>query len=221
MGAHLSFSKKWAVALLAGLVAAPGIWAQPAGLSDEEMAAAGQYLASTLAGPREPSQLQVLTDVRLLRDDTEDTAAVYDLVVRYDPRRYRHPMVGRYPLTFEAQFIYWGKRISLYTRSTTWRSGRYYLHDISTSRQAWIFCLETRELYPTGGLRFPPRANPERPASLAPWYKLIHAAEPGTDLRTMSRWLRSMHEEPRDKVRARARAARARARADSAAAANQ
>ena len=210
MGAHRHTSGFRSLILAAGLAAgALPLRAQPAGLTDDEMAAASQYLAAALAGPQEHALLQVLTDARLVRDDAEDTAAVYDLVVRYDPRRYRHPMVGRYPLTFEAQFIYWGKRIGLYTRSTRWDSGRYYLHDISTGRQAWIHCLETRELYPTTALQYPPPANAEKPASLIPWYKLLHAAEPGTDLRSMSRWLRSMRDEPRDQVQARARAARA------------
>lgn len=211
MGAIHYLAGIWGLAL--GLSLAVGglpLHAQPPdGLDDDELGAASRYLAVSLAGPDELALLQVLTDAQVVRDDTEDTAAVYDMIVRYDPRRYRHPMVGRYPLTFEAQFIYWGKRISLFTRSTTWRSGRYYLHDISTGRQAWLYCLETRELYPTRTLRYPPPAAPENPASLKPWYRLLHATEPGTGLRTMSRWLRSMRFEPRDQVQARARAARA------------
>ncbi|MFH1566441.1 MAG: hypothetical protein ABIL09_00460 [Gemmatimonadota bacterium] len=181
----------------------------PAGLSEAEVTGAAGYLAAALAGPGEDAFLQILTSAEVVRDDLQDTVAAYDLVVRFDPRRYRNPMVGRYPLTFEGQFISWGKRLGLLTRSTTWRSGRYYLHDVSTGRQAWAHARELRELYPPTDLKYPPAASPERPASLTPWLDLMHHAEGGTDLRAMGRWLRVIREESREQVQARRRAAAA------------
>lgn len=161
-------------------------------LPPNEIQLAEQNLQQALAGPHERAFLQVLTKVLILRDTSVDTDAIYDLVVRFDPERYRDPRVGTYPLSFENQFILWGKRISLYTRSTSWTSGRFYLHDISTANEAWIFTDDLRSLYRPATKRLP--------VSLRGWLKLIHAADPRTDLRTMSRWLRLMHKESRDQV---------------------
>ena len=161
-------------------------------------------------GPHEKAFLEVLTEVRVLRDTTIDTAAVYDLVARFDPERYHDPSVGMYPLRFEDQFILWGKRVSLFTRSTTWTSRRFYLHDISTARQAWIFTEDTRILYK------PPTRNlpPSDPSAFPRWLELIYSVDPHTPLRSMGRWLRLMHDESRDQVMARARKGRARTASD-------
>jgi hypothetical protein len=40
---------------------------------------------------------------------------------------------------------------------------------------------------------------------MAPWLELIYECEPGTDLRSMSRWLRLLREESREQVIARLR----------------
>ncbi len=162
------------------------------GLPPNEIALEEQNLRQALAGPHERASLQVLTKVLILRDTTSTSDALYDLVVRFDPERYRDPRVGTYPLNFENQFIFWGKRISMYTRSSSWTSGRFYLHDISTAEEAWIFTEDARSLYRP--------ATKRRPVSLRGWLKLIHATDPRTDLRTMSRWLRLMHKESQDQV---------------------
>ena len=161
-------------------------------LPPNEIQLAEQNLLQVLAAPNERAFLQVLTEVRILRDTSIDTATIYDLVVRFDPDRFRNPRVGRYPLSFENQLILWGKRISLYTRSTSWTSGRFYLHDISTAEEAWISTEDLRSLYQP--------ATKKLPVSFRGWLKLIHSADPRTDLRTMSRWLRMMHKESRDQV---------------------
>ena len=151
-------------------------------LSPEEIQAAEQKLRLTLAGPREKAFLQVLIEVQIVRDETVDTTFVYDLMVRFDPERYRNPRVGIYPLSFEDQFILWGKRIAMYTRSTPWQSSRFYLHDIARGRQAWIFSEDARRLYSR------------------PKVKKFHEVEAATDLRRMSRWLRLMRPESREIV---------------------
>ena len=46
-------------------------------------------------------------------NESQDTAFGYDLVVRFDPTRYRDPHVGSYPLSIMDQFILRGKRVSL------------------------------------------------------------------------------------------------------------
>ena len=178
-------------------------------LTPDEIRAAEGHLRMVLAGPADEAFRQVLAGVDILRDATEDTAFVYDLVARFDPERYRNSRVGLYPLTFEDQFIQWGKRVGVYTRSTFWRSGRYYLHDIASSRQAWISTADTRRLY-APSVRWPAPVTKEMaakvfspeilPDGFRPWLRLIHATRPGTDLRRMSRWIGLMNDEPREAV---------------------
>ena len=117
------------------LVVAPRPGPADAQLKEEEIIAAEGFLRSALAGSRERAFLQIMTDVSIVRDDTRDTTFVYDMVVRYDPARYRDRHIGVYPVPFEDQFILWAKRVGIFTRGTTWSSSRFYLHDISTSRQ--------------------------------------------------------------------------------------
>jgi hypothetical protein len=179
-----------------GLVAPVHGQQQASGLSNAQLQTASQNLQKVLAGPHEEPFLQILTEVRVLRDTTFDTTMVYDLVVRFDPDRYRNARVGTYPLSFEDQFILWCKRASVFTRSTRWQSGRFFLHDISAPRQAWIFTEDARTLYQ------PPKDDqlPKNTASLPRWLRHAYAVDPRTDLRTMSRWLRLIHEESRDQL---------------------
>lgn len=93
------------------------------GLTDDELLAHSENLTGALAGPREPAFLQVLTEATIMRSPV-DTIFVYDIVVRYDPTRYRDRHGGMYPISFVDQFILWGKRVALYTRSTDWTSRR-------------------------------------------------------------------------------------------------
>jgi len=166
----------------------------PVELTPAELQVAENNLRQTLAGPREKAFLQILTEVRILRDELIDTAFVYDLAVRFDPGRYHDPRVGIYPLGFEDQFILWGKRIAVYTRSTSWKSGRFFLRDISVPREAWIFTEDARTLYPPAAGNLPPAD----PTAFPQWRKRIYAADPRTDIRTMSRWFRLMHDESRE-----------------------
>ena len=164
-------------------------------LFPSDLQKAEEELRATLAGPAERAFLQILTEVRIIRDETVDTAAVYDLVVRFDPERYRDPHAGRYPLSFADQFILWGKRIARYTARTKWSSGRFYLHDISTSHQAWIFAENARRLYFGTGREVPEARN--YLLGSPQWLAAIYKTEAGTDFRIMGRWLRSMREESR------------------------
>ena len=175
-------------------------------LEAEDRVAAETYLRAAMAGAHERPLLQIITDARVLPDETQDTSFVYDLLVRYDPGRYSDRHAGLYPLTFESQFILWGKRASLFTRSTRWSSGRFFLHDVSTGRHAWIWAREARDLYPATGLALPPPVRTTNPGTPAAWLKLIHAAEIPTDLRAMSRWLRLMREGSPAQVLAQAQA---------------
>lgn len=186
-------------------LAAPTVAQQAHSLSDQEVQLAEQKLFQALAGPRERAFLQTLTEVRIV-PDTLDIAVAYDLVVHFDPERYRDPQVGSYPLSFEDQFILWGKRIAMYSRSTSWTSGRFFLRDISIPREAWIFSEDARALYKSPTDRLPAKSD----ASFPLWLKLIHAVEPYTDLRTMSRWLRLMQDETRDQLIRRLQAERQR-----------
>lgn len=182
--------------LILGLVAPVRGQQQTSVLSAEKLQIASQDLQKALAAPHEKPFLQILTEVRVLRDTTFDTTMVYDLVIRFDPTRYRNSRVGTYPLSFEDQFILWSKRASVFTRSTSWQSGRIFLHDISAPRQAWIFTEDARTLYQ------PPKDDqlPKSTASLPRWLRHAYAVDPRTDLRTMSRWLRLIHEESRDQL---------------------
>ena len=178
------------------------------GLTEEEIAAAEGVLKSVLAGPREKAFLQIVTDASIIRDDSRDTTFVYDMVVRYDPERYRDKHSGFYPLAFQDQFIIWARRAGLYTRSTTWSSGRFYLHDISTSRQAWMHASDARMLYAPENLTFPAPTSPDNPTGVKRWLKLIHGTPKTTGLSSMTRWLRLTRDESRDVVMRRERAAR-------------
>ncbi len=149
---------------------------------------AEKTLAQHLANDNEEAFLQVLTETSIVRDALIDTTVVYDLVVHYDPERYANPRVGTYPLRFEEQFVLWGKRIADYTKGTEWKSGRFYLRDLSTGRVAWIFTADTRRLYVSS------KNARERERS---WVY--------TDLETTAQWLRSMREETRAAVEIRLR----------------
>lgn len=176
-------------------LAAPATAQQAYSLTEQEIQLAEQQLLQSLAGPREPAFLQTLTQVSIV-PDTLDTAAVYDLIVHFDPERYRDPQVGIYPFSFEDQFILWGKRIAMYTRRTSWTSGRFFLRDISIPREAWIFSEDARSLSKLATDKLPAKDD----ASFPQWLKLIHAVDPHTDMRAMSRWLRLMHDETRDQL---------------------
>jgi hypothetical protein len=195
----------WALGLLI-------IWRLPAEaqlldtLSTAQIDSATIYLQQALAGASEPAYLQVLTSVGIVVDPN-DTVGVHDLIARYDPDRFHDPHLGIYPLTFEDQFIQWGKRIALFTRSSSWNSSRFYLHDISTGEQAWIYTWEARRLYPVRPVTYPPAASVDNRPRQAAWLQLIYAADPGTDLRSMSEWLRLMRREARETVVARERQA--------------
>ncbi len=191
------------------LAVAAGAADPPPELTPEKIEAARYQLRLALAGPTDEAFRQVLVGVDILRDTAQDTVYVYDLVARFDPERYRNPRVGLYPLTFEDQFIHWGKRVGVYTRSTFWRSGRFHLHDVASSRQAWISTADTRRLY-APSVRWPAPVTKEMaakvfspeilPDGFRPWLRLIHATRPGTDLRRMSRWIGLMNDEPREAV---------------------
>lgn len=186
----------WLFLIILGSVSPALTQQQVSSLSEERLRTASQDLQRALAAPHEEAFLQILTEVRVLRDTTFDTTMVYDLIVRFDPMRYRNSRVGTYPLNFEDQFILWSKRASVFTRSTNWQSGRFFLHDISIPRQAWIFTEDARTLYQ------PPKDDqlPKSTASLPRWLRHAYAVDPRTDLRTMSRWLRLIHEESRDQL---------------------
>lgn len=198
-------------ALIAGLLVCAGAPAQEVEvlgheLKAEEVEAESEALKRVLAGPRERAFRQVLADARIELDPTLQNEFSYDLIVQYDPGRYRDPQAGLYPMTFENQLILWGKRIALFTRSNRWRAGRFYLHNISTGNQAWMFASETRHLYPPPSMKitYPPVAGPDNAAGLQAWLKLIYGVDTGTDLRRMSRWFRLMRFESRDDVQRRA-----------------
>jgi len=165
---------------LSGLVRA-----QPE-LGPDERARAEEQVRALLAPPGDKAFRQVLTGVEVRRDPTVDTAAVYDIAVRYDPQRYRAPFNGRYPLAFSDQFVHWGKRLALYSRSVPWRGGRFFLHDLSEGRQAWIALWDARQLYPGG--QAPPAADNATTAWLKP-YTLVPA---GTPLERLGQWLARM-----------------------------
>jgi hypothetical protein len=182
-------------------------------MPEEELKIAVENLQKTLAGPKEEAYLQVLVDAKIVYNPYADTASTYDLVVRYDPARYRNDRVGVYPITFEDQFILWGKRISLFTRSTTWESGSFYLRNIGTAREAWIATEDCRRLYQPRTKNLPPIGHD--PATFRRWLRLIYNIEPGTELRAMSRWLQLLKEEPRVRTIERLRQARSAVQASS------
>ena len=140
-------------------------------------------LANILAEESEVSLQQVLVQVSVIQDVSHDTNFVYDLYIDFDPTRYQNARVGVYPLKFEEQFVFWGKRVANYTKQTSWESGRFYLHDISTGKIAWIFTADTRRLYD-------PKSPSPNHSSTTPY----------TTLDNMSRWLRFIRLESRDSV---------------------
>jgi hypothetical protein len=198
------FRAAGSLALLAALFVPPPSSAQVPDqpLTPAEIDSLELYLVASLAGPDERAFQQILTDAHVLPDPT-DSNVVYDIVVRYDPERYHTAVAGLYPLSFEDQFIQWGKRIALFTRSINPATKRWFLHDISTGRQAWMFTAEARHLYGP-----PPEATPAtvavdaRPGQLR-WRRLMYAAPAGTDLLQMTGWLSRLRRESRDAVIAR------------------
>ena len=168
-------------------------------LIPEDMAFAKGNLRTALAAPDEEAFLQILLTTDIVRDPAIDTAFVYDVVVRFDPKRYRNMHAGLYALSFEDQFILWGKRIAMYSRSTDWESGRFHLHDISTGKQAWIYTGDARRLFQLPNLDMPP-ATPNRPDTLDKWLRVIHRVPATTSLRKMGRWIRLLRFESRDAV---------------------
>ena len=168
--------------LAAGALPAP---AQPE-LGPDELAAAARQVRALLAPPGDKAYRQVLTGVEVRRDPTVDTAAVYDIAVRYDPLRYRAPFNGRYPLAFSDQFVSWGKRLALYTRSVPWRSGRFFLHDLSGGREAWIPTWDARQLFPGG------QAPPAADSSSTAWLEPYAGVPAGTPLELLGQWLARM-----------------------------
>ena len=173
----------WGGALCALLTLSPtSVCGQilPSGETDPtHLRLAEKKLAGLLAQSDEEAFLQVFVEASIERDELIDSAAVYDLIVHYDPTRYANPRVGSYPLRFEEQLILWGKRIATYTKRTEWTSGRFYLRDLSTGRVAWIFTADARRLYSLSK------------ETLSATY---------TDIQTTGEWLRSFKEESREAV---------------------
>jgi hypothetical protein len=82
------------------------LWGQDATveLTDEEARLAEKDLRAVLASPRDQAFHQVLTDISLKPGALSNTTFlfdIYDIVVRYDPQRYRAPHAGLYPLTLK------------------------------------------------------------------------------------------------------------------------
>jgi hypothetical protein len=187
--------------LLAALCHASPAPAQDA-LTPEDVDSLQVYLINALAASDERSYLQILTSAEVLPDPT-DSNSVYDIVVRYDPERFHAAFAGLYPLTFEDQFIQWGKRIALLTRSVVATTRRYYLHDISTGRQAWMFTAEARHLYSLPSEKLPGKVSLDERSSQRRWLRLMHQAPSGTELLKMGGWLRQIRRESRESVIAR------------------
>ena len=174
------------IALTASQAAAQGsLVLTEAELRDEEVT-----LRAVLAGADEEAYAQILTLVNIVQDPLPDTVAMYDIIVHYDPERYSNARVGTYPLDFANQFIQWGRRVALHTQRTRWTSGRFYLRDISTAREAWILTEDAR-------LLMGPMGN-KLPDDNTRFLRLVHALPPYVDLRTMGYWLRLMHIEDRE-----------------------
>mgnify|MGYP004288297833 CR=1 FL=1 len=188
------------LALLIGAAGQAATESPSSELNDEERRFALQSLRTALAGPAQEALLQILLTADIVRDTSVDTAFIYDILVRFDPKRYRNMHGSIYPLSFEDQFILWGKRIATYSRSTEWESGRFHLHDISTGQQAWIYTADTRRLVsPPTSKQLRPMST-SRPDQLDKWLAAIHATPTATSLRKMGRWLRLIRYETRDAV---------------------
>ena len=159
-------------------------------LNETKLGDEAVQLRAVLAGTDEEAYAQILTLVDIVQDPLPDTVAVYDIVVHYDPDRYSNARVGTYPLDFANQFIQWGRRVALHTQRTRWTSGRFYLRDISTAREAWILTEDARLLM---GLM-----RKKLPGDDTRFLRFVHALPPYVDLRTMGSWLRLMHTEDRE-----------------------
>ena len=191
-GDHRLFGRR-AIALVAlciGLSAAAASARSGLALSATELEVEITKLRAVLVGVDEEAYAQILTLAEIVEDPVPGTGTVYDIIVHYDPYRYNNPRVGSYPMSFENQFIHWGRRVALYTKRSSWTSRRFYLRDISTAYEAWIFTQDARLLM--GSMR------KNLPTDNARWLRFIHALPPYTDLRTMSYWLRLMHGEERE-----------------------
>lgn len=191
-GGHRFFSRRVlaSIALTIGLCSTATAQQAAVSLSDTELQDAATALRAALASTDEEAYAQILTLVEIVRDPVIDTTTVYDIVVHYDPDRYSNPRVGAYPLSFENQFIHWGRRVALYTQRTSWQSSRFYLRDISTGHEAWVLTADARLLL--GPMR------KKLPTDDAQWLRLVYSLSPYTDLRTMSAWLRLIHPEDRE-----------------------
>ncbi|MBI2502065.1 MAG: hypothetical protein HYW07_02395 [Candidatus Latescibacteria bacterium] len=172
------------------------LWAGLAGAQqpvapDTAMQQVVQQVRQVLVSPREQAFAQVLVSAEVLRDPRD--TSFYDIVVRFDPERYRDPHLGRYPLTFEDQCVLWGKRLALYSRIASWKAGRFYLHDLYTGRQVWVDLATAR-------LLSPPYGKPPAAKTFAAWLPYIHNTPRSTEPRALGTWLRLMREESRDLV---------------------
>ncbi len=190
----------WSFVLLTALgsTATAGA-AEPEVLTPEEIDSLEVYLIASLAAPDEQAYLQILTDARILADPT-DSNSVYDIVVRFDPERFHSAYAGLYPPTFEDQFIQWGKRIALFTRSISPTTRRFYLHDISTGQQAWMFTAEARHLYSLPPEKTPAITAVDDRGAQRRWLRLIRNAPVSTELLTMGGWLRLIRRQSRGSV---------------------
>ena len=177
-------------ALLIGLCSTATAQKAAVTLSENEIKDEVTELRAALAGIDEEAYTQILTLVEIVRDPVIDTTTVYDIIVHFDPDRYSNPRVGSYPLSFENQFIHWGRRIALFTQRTSWQSSRFYLRDISAAHEAWIFTDEARLLM--GPMR------KKLPSDEGRWLRLVYSLPPYLDLRTLSAWLRLIHPEDRE-----------------------
>ena len=165
--------------------------AQQPAAPDTAMQRAVEQVRQVLVAPHEQAFAQILAGVEVLRDPRD--TSFYDIVVRFDPERYRDPHLGSYPLAFEDQCVLWGKRLALYSRIASWKGGRFYLHDISTGHQVWVDLAAAR-------LLSPPYGTPPKTKTFAAWLPYIYNTPPGTEPRVLGRWLRLMVEESRDLV---------------------
>ena len=189
-GGHRLSGRILRIALLIALTATQAAAQSGLILTETELRAEEMTLRAVLVGADEEAYAQILTLVDIVQDPLPDTVAMYDIIVHYDPERYNNARVGTYPLDFANQFIQWGRRVALHSQRTRWTSGRFYLRDISTAREAWILTEDARLLM--GSIRN------KLPDDNARFLRLVHALPPYVDLRTMGYWLRLMHMEDRE-----------------------
>ena len=189
-GGHRLSGRILRIALLIALTATQAAAQSGLILTETELRAEEMTLRAVLVGADEEAYAQILTLVDIVQDPLPDTVAMYDIIVHYDPERYSNARVGTYPLDFANQFIQWGRRVALHSQRTRWTSGRFYLRDISTAREAWILTEDAR-------LLMGPIRN-KLPDDNTRFLRLVHALPPYVDLRTMGYWLRLMHIEDRE-----------------------